>query len=120
MFSELLRRVFREIQPLKNLIAERNFLKNEIKRIHKHVPPGHFYSPYPSLDEIARDRSRIFNRSEQELPGIDLNIQEQLRFLSEFKKTYSEIPFTAQENSKLRYYFENPSYSYSDGICLYR
>ncbi len=32
---------------------------------------------------------------------------------------YAELPFTAQQTHGLRYFFDNPTYSYSDAIFLY-
>ncbi len=82
------------------------------------VPPGHFYSPVPSLDEITRDEKRIF-AVPQELAAIDLNVDEQLSLLAIFADYYKELPFRAEKTPGLRYMFDNSMYSYSDAICLY-
>lgn len=82
------------------------------------VPLGHFYSPMPSLDEISKDEQRIF-AVPQELAGIDLNVDEQLRLLAVFADYYKELPFRDEETPGLRYKFLNSMYSYSDAICLY-
>jgi predicted O-methyltransferase YrrM len=57
------------------------------------------------------------------LPGIDLNVEEQLRVLEVFKTYYREL-LPAWEDTTAsvrpqRYSFENDSYSYCDAICLY-
>lgn len=36
-----------------------------------------------------------------------------------FKEYYKELPFDIHKKENLRYYFENPNYSYSDAIFLY-
>ena len=83
------------------------------------VNPGHFYSPIPSLIEIQKHENRIFDRTIKAIPGIDLNIEQQLRLLEKFGSYYIDLPFDKQKKDDLRYYFENPAYSYSDAICLY-
>src|SRR5262245_59687162 len=83
-----------------------------------HFPAGHFYSPVPSLDEVERDAERIFSVP-NELPGIDLNIDEQLSTLSAMAEYYHELPFQAEKSRGLRYSFRNPMFGYSDAICLY-
>ena len=83
------------------------------------VPPGHFYSPIPNLGEVRKKEDVIFGRIPRSIPGIELNEQEQLRLLGEFKTYYDELPFKSHKSDGLRYFFENPTYSYSDAICLY-
>lgn len=104
-----------KIPQIKKLQAERDSLL----RGYAHVPPGHFYSPIPSLNEIKSREDRIWGNIPKELPGIDLNTEEQLIYFSEFAKLYKEMPFSSEKNATLRYFFENSSYSYSDAICLY-
>lgn len=83
------------------------------------VPPGHYYSPLPSLDEVTRDAPRLFDQWPRALPGIDLREEAQLRLLGDLKSYYAELPFPAERTAGLRYYFENAMYSYSDAILLY-
>lgn len=88
------------------------------------VPPGHFYSPIPSLDDVRARRSQLFPAQiPRSLPGIDLNVEEQLRVLEDFKTYYRELPpgwtGTTAPDRPQRYSFANDSYSYSDAICLY-
>jgi predicted O-methyltransferase YrrM len=88
------------------------------------VPPGHYYSPIPSLDEVRTRQSRLFPAHvPSSLPGLDLNVEEQLRVLEAFKTYYRELPLgwedTRAPGPPLRYTFSNDLYSYSDAICLY-
>jgi hypothetical protein len=83
------------------------------------VPPGHYYSPIPALDDIQRDESTIFSPAPPTLAGIDMRESEQLRLLEHFRDYYPSIPFEANAKSGLRYYYDNQSYSYSDAICLH-
>lgn len=82
------------------------------------VPNGHFYSPIPSKAEIARDHDKIFGTISDSIPGVDLNTAEQQRLLGEISAFYSDLPFTPASAEGLRYHYENPAYSYSDGILL--
>ena len=82
-------------------------------------PPGHFYSPIPSVDDIRRRQATIFDDWPTELPGIALNTQGQLALFDAFVPYYAEMPFGGEKKEGLRYYFENSFYSYSDAIFLY-
>ncbi len=104
------------------LYAERDHLYSELmelRRTVRFVPPGHFYSPIPSLDEVKRDESKIFGNVHQYIPSIELHESEQLKLLEELTPYYGEMPFQPSKVERLRYYFENPQYSYSDAILLY-
>ncbi|MEW6519395.1 MAG: class I SAM-dependent methyltransferase [Thermodesulfobacteriota bacterium] len=83
------------------------------------VPPGHFYSPIPSLEEIERDEIKIFGSIPRSIPGIDLHEAEQIKLLEDFCDYYQNIPFSPHKTKGLRYCFENPAYSYSDAVFLY-
>jgi predicted O-methyltransferase YrrM len=39
--------------------------------------------------------------------------------LAAFEAFYHEIPFASEKGDSLRYYFDNPLYSYADGVVLY-
>ncbi|ETD25549.1 hypothetical protein [Helicobacter canis] len=82
------------------------------------VPSGHFYSPIANTKEIEEG---IAHRSYEpsDLVGIDLKLESQRALLKEFAKLYTELPFTESKQPHLRYYFDNPAYCHSDGICLY-
>ena len=81
------------------------------------VPAGHFYSPMPSAEDVEALERRPPTTSP--LPGIALNDEAQLTLLSELARFYSSMPFTAEQSPGLRYWFENPSYSYGDGTLLH-
>jgi len=79
--------------------------------------PGGYYSPIPSIKEI---KGYNFNCSLPDaLPGIDLNVNEQLKLLYSFEPFYKELPFPEEKSEGLRYYYKNGFYSYSDAILLY-
>lgn len=82
-------------------------------------PPGHYYSPVPSKEEILKKEQQIFGIRKKEIGGVDLNEKEQLELLEKIKKYYNEIPFEDTKKDKLKYYFNNSFYGYSDAIFLY-
>lgn len=110
-----LKSVIKRLPIIEEIISERDKLRRECG----FVPPGHFYSPVPSLEEIQRDESKIFGSIPRNIPGLDLHESEQLKLLDDFVHYYESIPFQPQKVEGLRYYFENPAYSYSDAIFLH-
>lgn len=84
-----------------------------------YAPPGHYYSPIPSVEYVRANEEYIFRPPPQQLPGIDLKESEQLTLLSIFKELYKDQPFDSKNKHGLRYYFDNPAYSYSDAIFLH-
>jgi predicted O-methyltransferase YrrM len=83
------------------------------------VPPGHYYSPIPSIAEIKRRQKRIFNNIASNIPGIDLNEKEQLTLLGKFKEYYKDLPFGIHKTERLRYSYVESWFSYTDAIVLY-
>jgi len=129
----LLRRFLRRLPGLKGLHsrlraseAERDALRREVERLKvvnplppTWVPPGHFYSPIPPLEDLQRRSDSIFGLPARRLPGIDLNEEGQLCLLREIVQFHPELPFSPTRAPHRRYFFENPNYLYSDAICLH-
>ena len=88
-------------------------------QIPQFVPPGHYYSPIPSPEEIRKDEDRIFGKPSRQVSGIEMNEKQQVQLLQKFKEYYDGIPFESGKKPGLRYYFDNRMYSYSDAIFLY-
>ncbi len=112
----------KKLPILNEIVSERDKLHAELIALNKNlrfVPPGHFYSPIPSIDEVQRDEARIFGSVPSNIFGIELHEEEQLKLLNEFVAYYKEMPFQPQKHEGLRYYYENPAYSYSDAILLH-
>lgn len=83
-------------------------------------PPGHFYSPIPSIADLERDRARIFGRPARELPGIELDAPGQLTLMQRFAEDfYRDMPFNETPLEGLRYGFANTAYAHTDAIFLY-
>ncbi len=95
------------------------FMKGLSKDFAFYVPPGHFFSPIPSLREIRENEDRIFNRMPPELPAVDLNTAHQLELLDAFRKNSPSIPFSKTKSNRYRYYYENMSFTYGDAMVLY-
>ena len=81
-------------------------------------PPGHFYSPIPSLEEVERRKVEIFDIPRR-IPGIHLNEEHQLNLLYELSRYYSEQPFSDHRTVGLRYFFDNPNFRHGEAIILY-
>jgi hypothetical protein len=143
-FKANLKRLARLLPPLRTLLTERDDLRNKNADLQREVeklaheldssrekfmaawqqredlwvPPGHFYSPIPSLTVLKMDDQEIFEIP-QVIRGVDLNEDGQLAFLKELAVFYPEQPFTAEALPGRRYLFENPNYTYNDAIILY-
>ena len=117
-----LKSVFRRLPIVRGLVSERDRLHSELVSLKKNlgrIPPGHFYSPIPSLAEIQRDEAQIFGSVPRDIPGVELDEAKQLELLDSFVPYYQELPFKPHKTAGLRYHFENGAYSYSDAILLY-
>jgi predicted O-methyltransferase YrrM len=104
------------------LRVERSKINSELTNLRQKqgfVPVGHFYSPIPDFEEILRNATRIFGNVSQDIFGVELNEAEQLKLLTGFRAYYEEMPFKAEKVEGLRFYYENPAYSYSDAIMLH-
>lgn len=80
--------------------------------------PGHFYSPVADLTDIWRRESSIFE-APTAIPGIQLNADRQLHLLEQLAMHYPRMPFADQRRSGLRYFFDNPNFSYGESIVLF-
>lgn len=118
----MIKSIIKKFPVINKLVHERDELHSELSALKRnifYVLPGHFYSPIPSLADIKKNEHRIFGKIPKEIPGIILREKEQLDLLMLFKLYYDEIPFHSDKTDGLRYYFDNPAYSYSDAIFLY-
>lgn len=80
-------------------------------------PPGHFYSPLPSREEIAEAFAR--GGFGPPFPAIDLNEAAQFARLERFAGWYADQPFPEQAEKGSRFYLNNPSYGHFDAFMLY-
>ena len=91
----------------------KKYLKKVIKSGLK-FPPGHFHSPLIDKKEVLAQKHLFEIKST--LPGIDLNVEGQQKFLATLSSHYSQIDFPDEAVSGQRYYFDNPYFSYSDAV----
>ena len=83
------------------------------------APPGDFYSPIPDRAEVARHRATLFDRGVISVPGIEVRAADQLALLETFGRYHDDMPFKDEPTAGLRYYFDNPFFSYGDAVILY-
>jgi len=108
-------RLGRRLPLLRGIAARRE----EARAAPQFVPPGHFYSPIPALEDVRRDHARVFREPGRTLPGIELNERRQLELLAGFKPYYAELCFPEEKVVGQRYFYNNNFYSYCDAIFLY-
>ena len=84
------------------------------------VPPGHFYSPFPDLEDYDR-RAAGLRDPYREVPGIDLREPEQLDLVDAVGALAADIAFPEHPdpNGTTRYWFDNPAYAHGDGTVLH-
>jgi len=99
------------------LRAELERLRAERAAWSKFFPPGHFYSPLPSAEEIAEAFAR--GGFGPPFQGVDLNEAGQVARLERFAAFYPEQPFPEDLTEGRRYFLNNPSYGHFDAIMLY-
>ncbi|MSU50729.1 MAG: class I SAM-dependent methyltransferase [Opitutus sp.] len=119
-FSPLLRLLpfYRRLQKENDrLRADLARLRVEQADWARFCPPGHFYSPQPSREEIAEAFAR--GGFGPPFPAIDLNEAEQLARLERFAAWYPEQPFSEKQTKGSRFYLDNPSYGHFDALMLY-
>jgi predicted O-methyltransferase YrrM len=104
----------REDVLLQFLLSEEFKMRTKNKEF---FPPGHYYSAIPSVED--RETFLAQRRTQSEILGIDLHGERQFELLQRFKDYYAECPFQDEKSDDLRYYYINPSYSYTDALTLY-
>jgi predicted O-methyltransferase YrrM len=104
---------------IRALEAERDRLQTEVAHWKTWMSPGHFYSPIPSLPELARRDAQVFGPPPQELGGIHLRVEQQLALLETLTRYYAELPFPRHRSESTRYWLDNDAFAFSDAIYLY-
>jgi predicted O-methyltransferase YrrM len=96
------------------------YAQTELFKKNSLFPPGHFYSPIVSVDDIRARQSDIWEKHDRDgIAGVDLQATKQLELLEKLATFYDDMPFLATKQENLRYYFENNFYSYTDGTTLF-
>jgi hypothetical protein len=72
----LIKNILRKLPLGRKILHARVLLRADWKNPQL-VLPGHYYSPIPDFEEILRNEKRIFSKARRQIPGIDLNQEEQ-------------------------------------------
>jgi predicted O-methyltransferase YrrM len=112
--SQFIEKAGRRMPVVRDYIGAHKF-QTEWSRF---VPPGHFYSPVPSAEDVER-WSQSRNLDPANCAGLDLKMEAQKDFAALLAVNYREILFKAQPADNLRYYFDNGFFSYGDAIFLH-
>jgi Methyltransferase domain len=113
MFTSI-KKAVKTLPPFRRVFRELEYWRQS-----QFVPPGHYYSPIPSQEEVKAREQAIWGAVPRNLPSIDLNEEGQIALFNEFKKYYEEMPFEDEPKENLRYYFKNSWFSYTDAIVLH-
>jgi hypothetical protein len=97
----------------------RRIVESDNYRFLKFAPPGHFYSPIPDIKEVQAKLRIVSDHALTEIPGVDLNIQGQVKLAREFSEYHAGIPFPDKKQEGFRYYLDNEYFSYGDAVVLY-
>ncbi len=83
-------------------------------------PPGHYYSPIPSLHDIEARSAQVWAPAPDGLPGIDLNLDGQLAWIERLRDLRPEFPaYGPRPIAGHRYYTDNGMYGVGDALALY-
>jgi len=116
---QVIKQFVKSLPYISNLHDEIAHLKAELKRWRTWMPPGHFYSPIPALEEVRSDADRIFQFPSDRLLDIDLKVEKQLELLRQFGAYQTELPVAWMKQGAARYCYENEYYSWADAIVLH-
>ena len=106
---------------IKSILNQLPYIKN-LHRLNSNCvfPNGHFYSTVNSIEDIKNRQSEIWSDLDNiDIPGIDLNVEEQLKLFNSLSNYFKELPFKPEKQLNHRYHFTNNYYSYNDGVVLY-
>jgi len=105
---------------LATTLQERDKARGTLAEWGRFAPPGHFYSPVPSKEDVAKHVAARERRAFlAPLPAINSNDEFQLQVLDCLKPYYAAVPFQAEPVAGLLYHYNNPHYSYTDAIILF-
>ncbi len=106
------------LRRLHDLYREFHANRQTLAEWSRFVPPGHFYSPIPDLNEVREQQAAIFAR-DVDVPSIELRPEAQLDLLRSFARFHGDLPWESMPRPGLRYYYANDFFSYGDAVILY-
>jgi len=118
------RRTAEEVALLQHHVAviseERDQLKERLAAMAQYEPPGHFYSPIPSKQDVEEHIERIFRHGMlSPFAAIRMDDQTQIDFLECLKPYYPSVPFQSGPREGLLYELDNPHFTHTDVIILF-
>jgi Methyltransferase domain len=99
--------------PIRTLRARRNRWRTTFQ------PPGHFYSPIPSVAEVRARAAAIFDRDVADIPGVELDEAGQLALLARLAPYVREHPWREEAVPGLRFRLDNPNFGEADPLLLH-
>jgi predicted O-methyltransferase YrrM len=115
-----LRAVARRIPPFSSYERQLDSLNAAASKLF--VPPGHFYSPIPSLTEVAKHRKMLFDFDPADIKGVNLRVDEQWDLAEKLKINVARTTFARNENKARelgqRYWTDNTAYAQGDALFL--
>lgn len=100
------------------LLLQQAFGKHVGTPVLAFAPPGHFYSPIPSRDDVARYAAPNFEQGPERLAGIDLNVGGQLGMVRALGPLTTDLTFSDDADGATRYYYNNSGFSPGDATVL--
>jgi predicted O-methyltransferase YrrM len=82
------------------------------------APPGHYYSPIPSRQDVERHATAQFAQGPETLAGVDLNVAGQLAMLETLGPLTRDLSFTDDPGGETRYWWDNDGFSPGDAAVL--
>ena len=82
------------------------------------APPGHYYSPIPSRQDVARHAAAKFAQGPECLAGVDLNVNGQLALVKSLGRVTADVTFAETAGRATRYYYGNNGFAPADALAL--
>jgi hypothetical protein len=82
------------------------------------APPGHFYSPLPTLEDASRSWIPQEESRTTELAGFDAQRAGQLAFLESFPGGFPAPPWPEKSGGEFRYHADNGFFGRQDAVVL--
>lgn len=93
-------------------------IKENSTRFYRYYP-GYHGSTIPSYSFILKNKERIFNNPLDNIDGVYLNTQEQVKLLEEFHAFYKEFSPSPKPSKEKLYFYDNPMLSFNDAFILH-
>jgi hypothetical protein len=100
----------------KHLLAHVRMLESFVSNVCRFVPPGHYYSPIPS-DEDIRQYPAFDPNVKTSIPAVEFDLGRHALHLQQMADEYLTLPtFHKNKTEKYRFYYGNGEHSYFDAI----